>query len=139
MLELPVLGSLENARDGGAWWAAIYGVARSRTQLKRLSSSSSCVSVSHSVNWAQQSRVKVEWGTPVACLVLLVLPAALPRAWTPSGRNDVNPGARLSIFRKEKQKLKPDPCKGCTWPWGCLLGEIPPNIFVSGGKERAGC
>ena len=27
--------------DGGAWWAAIYGVAQSRTQLKRLSSSSS--------------------------------------------------------------------------------------------------
>ena len=32
---------LENPRDGGAWWAAIYGVARSRTWLKRLSSSSS--------------------------------------------------------------------------------------------------
>ena len=33
--------SLENPRDGGAWWAAIYGVAQSRTRLKRLSSSSS--------------------------------------------------------------------------------------------------
>ena len=32
---------LENPRDGGAWWPAIYGVAQSRTQLKRLSSSSS--------------------------------------------------------------------------------------------------
>jgi len=31
---------LENPRDGGAWWAAVYGVAQSRTQLKRLSSSS---------------------------------------------------------------------------------------------------
>ena len=31
---------LENPRDRGAWWAAIYGVAQSRTQLKRLSSSS---------------------------------------------------------------------------------------------------
>ena len=30
---------LENPRDGGAWWAAIYGVAQSLTQLKRLSSS----------------------------------------------------------------------------------------------------
>ena len=29
---------LENPRDGGAWWAAVYGVAQSRTQLKRLSS-----------------------------------------------------------------------------------------------------
>ena len=26
--------------DGGAWWAAVYGVAQSRTRLKRLSSSS---------------------------------------------------------------------------------------------------
>ena len=31
---------LENPRDGGTWWAAVYGVAQSRTQLKRLSSSS---------------------------------------------------------------------------------------------------
>ena len=31
---------LENPRDGEAWWAAIYGVAQSRTRLKRLSSSS---------------------------------------------------------------------------------------------------
>ena len=32
---------LENPRDGGAWWAAIYGVAQSQTRLERLSSSSS--------------------------------------------------------------------------------------------------
>ena len=31
---------LENPRDGGAWWAAGYGVAQSQTRLKRLSSSS---------------------------------------------------------------------------------------------------
>ena len=36
---------LENPMDGGAWWAAIYGVARSRTRLKRLSSSSSSSSM----------------------------------------------------------------------------------------------
>ena len=30
---------LENPRDGGGWWAAVYGVAQSRTWLKRLSSS----------------------------------------------------------------------------------------------------
>ena len=33
------LGSLE--QDGGAWWAAVFGVAQSRTRLKRFSSSSS--------------------------------------------------------------------------------------------------
>ena len=32
---------LENPRDGGAWWATIYGVAQSQTRLMRLSSSSS--------------------------------------------------------------------------------------------------
>ena len=32
---------LENPRDRGAWWAAVYGVAQSQTWLKRLSSSSS--------------------------------------------------------------------------------------------------
>ena len=32
---------LENPRDGGAWWAAVYGVAQSRTRLMWLSSSSS--------------------------------------------------------------------------------------------------
>ena len=29
---------LENPRDGGAWWAAVYEVAQSRTRLKRLGS-----------------------------------------------------------------------------------------------------
>ena len=37
---------LENPRDGGAWWAAVYGVAQSRTWLKRLSSRNS---------WREQS------------------------------------------------------------------------------------
>ena len=43
---------LENPRDGGAWGAAVYGVAQSRTRLKRLSSSSSssrCTSTSKRV------------------------------------------------------------------------------------------
>ena len=31
---------LENPRDGEAWWAAVYGIAQSRTRLKQLSSSS---------------------------------------------------------------------------------------------------
>ena len=42
---------LENPMDGGAWWAAVYGVTQSWTRLKRLSSSSSssrAVPVSHS-------------------------------------------------------------------------------------------
>ena len=37
---------LENPRDGGAWWAAVYGVTQSWTRLTRLSSSSSSSSSS---------------------------------------------------------------------------------------------
>ena len=44
---------LENPRDGGAWWAAVYGVAQSRTRLKRLSSSSS----SSNVTWLVSEHV----------------------------------------------------------------------------------
>ena len=38
---------LENPRDSRAWWAAVYGVAQSRTRLKQLSSSSSSSRVCH--------------------------------------------------------------------------------------------
>ena len=52
---------LENPRDGGAWWAAVYGVAQSRTRLKRLSSSSSSSSLPGSyVHGILQARI-LEW------------------------------------------------------------------------------
>ena len=38
---LKMASSLENPRDRGAWWPAVYGVTQSRTWLKQLSSSSS--------------------------------------------------------------------------------------------------
>ena len=41
---------LENPRDGGAWWAAVYGVTQSWTWLKQLSSSSgSNITVSYAI------------------------------------------------------------------------------------------
>ena len=42
---------LENPRDGGAWWAAVYGVTQSWTRLKRLSSSSSNATHSSVLAW----------------------------------------------------------------------------------------
>ena len=42
--------------DGGAWWAAVYGVAQSRTQLKRLGSSSSTAFY----RWYKQSAQDIE-------------------------------------------------------------------------------
>jgi len=48
---------LENPGDGGAWWAAVYGVAQSRTRLKRLSSSSSiCQTYNNHPNSKQQPK-----------------------------------------------------------------------------------
>ena len=44
---------LENPRDGGAWWAAVYGVAQSRTRLKRPSSSSSSI-INHNSGYCNQ-------------------------------------------------------------------------------------
>ena len=50
---------LENPRDGGAWWASVYGVAQSQTRLKWLSSSS-MVPVGL---WAQKSSLQpMYWG-----------------------------------------------------------------------------
>ena len=42
---------LENPRDEGAWWAAVYRVAQSRTRLKRLSSSSTLVCLLFWINF----------------------------------------------------------------------------------------
>ena len=46
---------LENPRDGGAWWAAFYGVTQSRTRLKRFNSSSSKVMLEASSNFRKMT------------------------------------------------------------------------------------
>ena len=51
---------LESPRDGGAWWASVYGVAQSRTGLKWLSNSSSSSSnVSDKKSWKLYSYLAV--------------------------------------------------------------------------------
>ena len=52
---------LENPRDGGAWWAAVYGVTQSPTRLKWLSSSSR---VQGTEQWAV---CKASWPLVSAC------------------------------------------------------------------------
>ena len=49
---------LENPRDGGAWWAAVYGVAQSQIQLKRLSSSSSIINLSLSLSTVNSTKTE---------------------------------------------------------------------------------
>ena len=52
---------VEIPRDGGAWWAAVYGVTQSRTRLKRLSSSSrGGTGYSNEVH-KEQNTTKVTW------------------------------------------------------------------------------
>ena len=58
---------LENARDSGAWWAAVYGVAQSWTQLKRLSSSSS-----------MSTELVMPSNHLMLCRPLLLLPSIFP-------------------------------------------------------------
>ena len=58
---------LENPRDRRAWWAAIYGVAQSRTRLKLLNSSSSYLSI-----WKQYLKVQKKINFSWKCLLLWV-------------------------------------------------------------------
>ena len=51
---------LKNPRDGGAWWAVVYGVTQSRTQLRRLSSSSLVKKIPQ---WDGERRVPLSYGT----------------------------------------------------------------------------
>ena len=56
---------LENPRDRGARWVAIYGVAQSRTRLKRLSSSSS------RRKWASYYRIHCSLEEPLSSKLYL--------------------------------------------------------------------
>ena len=60
---------LENPRDGGAWWAAVYGVVQSRTQLKRFSSSSIHTNMDDSQNFNIERKmfIKITY-----CLILFL-------------------------------------------------------------------
>ena len=64
---------LENPRDGGAWWAAVYGVTQSRTRLKRLSSSSGSSVPVHACRIFTHSSVSGHLG---GCHVLAVVHCA---------------------------------------------------------------
>ena len=57
---------LESPRDGGAWWAAVYGVTQSRTRLKWLSSSSS----SQLMDWLHLCQAPSRAGSMVRCKVM---------------------------------------------------------------------
>ena len=82
---------LENPRDGGAWWVAVYGAAQSWTQLKRLSSSSSSAvieevlesSLASSIMWDKVKRCCLwtrKWAvTRPDSVHALILDSPIPR------------------------------------------------------------
>ena len=65
---------LEDPRDGGAWWAAVYGVAQSRTRLKQLSRRSLKASCCHcrSVQKVLSLKNLQPWDSCDTLLTLLV-------------------------------------------------------------------
>ena len=81
---------LENPRDGRAWWAAIYGVAQSRTRVKWLSSSSSSApspehfSCAHWLTECRQSPVPLAQPLSAKCWTYLRIKKMKPKGeWEP--------------------------------------------------------
>ena len=66
---------LENPRDGGAWWAAVYGVTQNQTQLKRLSISG--YKLGRSLNTGNISIKSQDWVKTNGCLNLCSLAKVL--------------------------------------------------------------
>ena len=90
---------LENPRDGGAWWAAIYGVAQSRTWLKRLSSSSSRFLDPFPIGWQPPLLDPVR--------TLKVYPLQRENKWTNLGETRHSWGQR---YYKKKQRDSVNVC-----------------------------
>ena len=68
---------LENPRDGGAWWAAVYGVVQSWTRLKRLSSSSSSknnVKGKENENFQKETQEIFPQHTDIVCCFSALMP-----------------------------------------------------------------
>ena len=97
---------LENPRYRGAWWAAVYGVAQSRTRLKRLSSSSSREGsklkgfknydplwVRFSVIWRQIFMLRI--------ITIQFLISLFPKV---NGYNEWNRASRVSQFYKSSKQ-----------------------------------
>ena len=64
---------LENPRDGGAWWAAVYALAQSETRLKWLSSSSSRIgrNVTEVTEDSETNHLTGHW--PMNCLTKSII------------------------------------------------------------------
>ena len=74
---------MENPRDGGGCWAAIYGVAQSWTRLKRLSSSSSSSSITeYKMTWGNKPRFKNHISSDYVAGLQLVIRSHISEAFS---------------------------------------------------------
>ena len=133
---------LENPRDGGAWWAAVYGVTQSWTQLKWLSSSkhyfpdkgppSQSYGFSSSHVWMWELDYKESWAPKKWCFWTVVLEKTLEspldykeiqpvhpkgnQSWIFIGRTDAETPIIWPPDSKSRLIWK-DPDAGKGWGW----------------------
>ena len=112
----PQCSCLENPRDRGAWWAAVYGIAQCRTWLTWLSSSSSSSSCNY--KWAGFFPSINVW-------VLLLMYKHGSTEAIPSAERILSSYA-LAIYKKEEKwwkllrKIYPWSYRACKLYYDCL-------------------
>ena len=132
-----LISCLENSRDGGAWWVAIYGVTQCRTRLKWLSSSNRCPhkkrthtrivfvvviyeceswTIKKAENWSIWTVVLEQTlESPLDCKIKLVSPKG-NQPWIVIGRTDSEAEAPILWPPDVKSKLTgKDPDAGDDW------------------------
>ena len=113
---------LENPRVRGAWWAAIYGVAQSRTRLKRLSSSSSkytnntrqsmiCVRGGGVTEIQSKERIKSNQEQLPGRLTIWTWSCRISKTLLETGDGSHPIGGRKNIRDKQLEGCKPHPGK----------------------------
>ena len=105
---------LEHLRDGGAWWAAVYGVTQSRTQLKRLSSSSSSSSSNHKLKiqvsqkaiWSGEVGYREHWLVYCSAILLCLSGRCTWQGFLPVFHLAVSAGRRTCQCRQPSIPLE---------------------------------
>ena len=122
---------LENPRDRGAWWAAVYGVAQSQTRLKRLSSSSSSQGYGFSSGhvWMWELDSEESWEPKNWCFWTVVLEKTLESPLDCKEIQPVHPkGDQSWVFHQ----------KDWCWSWTPILWPPHAKIWLIGKDPDAG-
>ena len=120
---------LENPRDRGAWWAAVYGVAQSWTRLKRLSSSSSSSSSLYNHIYANMSSKVTVAG--------IIINSKSPKPYFPDTLWSLSsPSVTLSWKLKVSVLLHDLRSRGVC-PIGFSAGRDPVSLWTNGAEEHS--